>query len=49
MDFNRQRADYLVDNVEFPLEATPEEKLFIIFTTIAIDNVEYRLLGGHIK
>ena len=49
LDFNRERADFLKYNIELPLEATSEEKLFIIFTAIAIDNVEYRILGGHIK
>ena len=49
LDFSRQRSDFLVYNIELPAEATPEEKLFIIFTAIAIDNVEFSLLGGHIK
>ena len=49
LDFSRQKSNYLLYDIDLPLEATPEEKLFIIFTAISIDNVEYRLLGGHIK
>ena len=48
-DFNRTKNEFLVYSIEFPIEAPPEDKLIIIFTAIAIDNIVYRILGNHIK
>ena len=41
--------DYLTYNIQFPLDALPEEKLLIIATAIGIDNVEYKQVGKHLK
>ena len=49
LDFNRQKSTYLVYDIAFPVDATPQEKLFIIFSAVAIDSVEFKQLGGHIK
>ena len=43
------REDYLIYNIQFPQDASPEEKLLIISTAIGIDNVEYHLMGNHLK
>lgn len=40
---------FLRYNIEFPPDAPPEDKILIIFTAIAIDNIDYKLIGGHIK
>lgn len=46
--FNRDRKDYLFYDIDFPDDASPEEKVLIICATIGIDNVVYKELGSNI-
>lgn len=46
--FNRDRKDYLFYDIDFPDDASPEEKLLVICAAIGIDNVVYKELGSNI-